>query len=101
MKYYCKNCRNEFEAEDAEACPKCHSKHLDKKQEDSKPTTEKKFYSSTGMVYGDTKQAWKSFHSQSLTTQCRKCGSEKFKNDVKHRERICSQCGEIYPLPRR
>ena len=101
VKYYCKNCRNSFETEEeADACPRCSSKYLEQKHEVKKETTSKRFYTKTGVVYGDTKNAWKSYHSNRDVKQCSKCGSDDFENNYRRRERICRKCGEIYPLPR-
>jgi hypothetical protein len=51
-------------------------------------------------VFGETKEAWKSFHAAEVK-QCTKCGGTDFRLDWKHKEKTCIKCGEIYPLPRR
>ncbi|MFH1779824.1 MAG: hypothetical protein ABH803_01615 [Candidatus Micrarchaeota archaeon] len=102
MTFFCKNCRHIFEASDDQTtCPRCSSKHTEKKEEKSVSNTGvQKFYTTKGIVYGDTKNAWKSYHASRDVKQCAKCGGIDFKNDYKHREKICNSCGEIYSLPR-
>jgi uncharacterized protein (DUF983 family) len=50
-------------------------------------------------VFGDTKDAWKSFHSSS-PSNCPKCGGTEFHRDFKHKEKTCKKCGEISSLRR-
>lgn len=111
MNYFCKNCKHSFETPDGDevkACPHCQSKHfgpmivkaLIAKTPVAAGVPQKKFYTSTGIVYGDTKEAWKSYHVSRDVKQCVKCGNAAFKNDHRHKERVCVKCGEIYPLSR-
>lgn len=132
MKVRCKNCRLEFKADDrsrVSRCPRCDSDRLDitrdplpvvpieNKPSDTQvgatPTTgaskpalgheAPKVYSSGGsVVYGDTKDAWKSYHSNPTGgTGCPHCGGTAFEFNYKRKEKICKKCGEILPLPRR
>lgn len=106
----CLNCNLVFFQEKG-SCPRCNSKNIVKKtSHDSAPEAkteapneakppEKRLYSSR-MVYGDTKTAWQSFHSASVS-KCPHCGSTEFENDFKHKQKFCKKCGEIVSLRRR
>lgn len=132
MKVRCKNCRLEFKADDrsrVSRCPRCDSDRLDitrdplpdapiankpgdvqvgattAGQTGAKPASSDspKVYSTSGtVVYGDTKDAWKSYHSNpSGGAGCPHCGGTSFEFNYKRKEKICKKCGEILPLPRR
>ncbi len=122
MKVRCKNCRLEFKADDnsrVSRCARCDSDKLEITRDpisDAKPgasvvatsgakpaTDAPKVYSTGGaMVYGDTKDAWKSYHSNpSGGLGCPHCGGTSFEFNYKRKEKICKKCGEILPLPRR
>ncbi|GEM_PF-1068421 len=67
-------------------------------------TEQPRVYSTSGsMVYGDTKDAWKSYHSNPSggASGCPHCGGTAFELNYKRKEKICKKCGEILPLPRR
>lgn len=105
MQVTCTNCRLSFKADDdsfVRECPRCSSTKL-RKELDKKPDAPKEFkprvYNASGVVYGDTKDAWKSFHAQDVKT-C-KCGSTEFDLNWKRKEKVCRKCGEVYALPRR
>lgn len=110
MKVRCKNCRLEFNADDnarIEKCPRCSSKSLDFKREPPKEAVpgavkkdDKRIYTSAGVVYGETKEAWKSFHAVEAKA-CQKCGGTEFARDFRRKEKVCKKCGEIFSLPRR
>lgn len=112
-KWLCANCKYRFEGgEDMAACPRCTSRRVSVVEERlpepaaAAPTAEEKphvprsykFYDPR--VYGETKEAWKSFHAAEVKA-CTKCGGADFRLDWKHKEKVCIKCGEIYPLPRR
>ena len=105
MKVTCLNCRLFFNADDdskVEQCPRCSSRNLKKefeKKEGAAAAFKPRVYSSSGMVHGDTKEAWRSFHNQGVS-QC-KCGSTEFELNFKRKEKVCKKCGEVYALPRR
>jgi len=121
MKVRCKNCRLEFKADDnsrVDRCPRCDSDKLEKTREPVEPKVENrpgdrqigatgheapKVYSSGGsVVYGDTKDAWKSYHSNPVGgAGCPHCGGTSFEFNYKRKEKICKKCGEIMSLPRR
>ncbi|MBI4360206.1 TFIIB-type zinc ribbon-containing protein [Candidatus Micrarchaeota archaeon] len=108
MKVRCKNCHLEFTADDfrrVEQCPRCNSKSLDKTRDPPKPVEEKKddapkVYGASGVIHGDTKAAWKSFH-QSEQKLCPNCGGSEFLLDFKRKEKTCKKCGDVLPLARR
>jgi len=112
--WQCMNCKMRFEAEDEpDVCPRCNSGRVRPfgQEEYSKPKSflgpvEKEFSSSAPVrlqggqrVFGDTKDAWKSFHSSS-PSNCPKCGGTEFTRDFKHKEKTCKKCGEISSLRR-
>jgi len=114
--WQCLNCKMRFEAaEEPDVCPRCSSGHVRPfGQEDTsgKPKSflgpvQKEAAAGSGAprlqggqrVFGDTKDAWKSFHSSS-PTNCPKCGGTNFTRDFKHKERTCKNCGEISSLRR-
>ncbi len=122
MKVRCKNCRLEFKTDDnsrVSRCSRCDSDKLEFTRDPlpetipaatpagtAKPGTESspKVYSTSGaMVYGDTKDAWKSYHSNpgGGASGCPHCGGSAFEFNYKRKEKICKKCGEILPLPRR
>lgn len=103
---YCENCKFTFEV--GSTCPRCNSQKIREKTVTVVPASgapasgERKtmvFDRGGQRVFGDTKEAWKSFH-QRVQTACAKCNGVKFKTDYKHKEKTCENCGEIYPLPR-
>ncbi len=106
MKVSCSNCKLSFEADEdsnVRQCPRCSSKNLKfvrAEKEFEKREPQRRFYTSQGIVYGETKDAWKSFHQQDAKA-CAKCGGIDFDLNFKRREKTCKKCGEIYPLPRR
>ncbi len=109
-KVRCKNCKLEFTTDDSSKltrCPRCSAgkDKLDLQRDPLEaPKTsadpKKVVYSSSGIVYGDTKEAWKSFHRVE-SKACPKCGGTDFERDFKRKEKTCKKCGEIYPLARR
>ncbi len=109
MKVRCKNCRLEFSADDdsrVDQCPRCSSAHLDKQREFTAPrpavASAPKVYSATGaIIQGDTKDAWKSFHTSATSAACPRCGGKEFERNFKRKEKTCKNCGEILPLPRK
>jgi len=109
-RYECQNCKFEFEAEEAVRCPRCSSqkiilkKIIDKTLKPNIPqeggAQEKKpFHYSSSQIYGDTKEAWKSFHSQDVKA-CRRCGGTDFEINFRVKEKVCKKCGEIMPFQR-
>ncbi|MFH1056891.1 MAG: hypothetical protein V1717_03800 [Candidatus Micrarchaeota archaeon] len=101
----CLNCHFRFER--GTYCPRCNSHKIRelefKEKEAPAPGQERKplvFDKSGQRIFGDTKDAWKSFHS-SVQTACPNCGGTDFGMDHKHKEKTCRKCGEIMPLPRR
>ena len=107
MKVTCTNCHLAFDADDdskVEACPRCNSRKLRKEFVRKEGTPQQGFkprvYSSSGIVEGDTKQAWKSFHNQQ-SSGCSRCGGTEFEMNFKRKEKVCKKCGDVYPLPRR
>ncbi|MEM4255502.1 MAG: hypothetical protein QXR53_04220 [Candidatus Norongarragalinales archaeon] len=103
----CLNCHFKFER--GTYCPRCNShklKELEAKEPAEKPDEtlqDKKpmvFDKSGQRVYGDTKQAWKSFHNQ-VQNACPNCGGVEFDYDHRHKQKICKKCGEILFMPRR
>ena len=100
----CLNCNYRFER--GENCPRCHSrkvKELEFKEKPFDPSEEKKtlVFDKTGQrIYGDTKEAWKSFHNR-VQNACPNCSGIEFSFDHKHKEKTCLKCGEILPIPRR
>lgn len=121
MKVRCKNCRLEFKTDDnsrVSRCSRCDSDKLEftrdplpeAKAGDGAVTAAKpassdqpKIYSTSGaMIYGDTKDAWKSYHSNPAGgLGCPHCGGTAFEFNYKRKEKTCKKCGEILPLPRR
>jgi hypothetical protein len=51
-------------------------------------------------VFGDTKEAWKSFHASEIAS-CPHCGGVRFTLDFKHKEKVCSNCGAVLSLRRK
>ncbi|MFH0834964.1 MAG: hypothetical protein V1881_01330 [Candidatus Micrarchaeota archaeon] len=103
--FECLNCRARFEDDEPEKCPRCSSGRLRRAsvQEPPKvavPFTEKKSHVRSSMVYGDTKDAWKSFHNQEVKT-CLECGGAEFDMNWKKKERVCRKCGAVSRLARR
>lgn len=121
--FVCLNCNFRFER--GSFCPRCNSRKLkqlefkepvkatagvagsvgapgtvastETKPVDNKPLV---FDKSGQRVYGDSKEAWKSFHKQ-VQVACPKCGGVKFHYDMRHKEKTCANCGEILFMPRR
>lgn len=105
----CLNCHFKFEK--GAYCPRCSSHKLRElvSKEMEKPAAadapqEKKtlVFDKKGqrMVYGDTKESWKSFHSQ-VQSECPNCKGTEFNYDYRHKQKICKKCGEILFMPRR
>ena len=105
----CQNCRLVFSDLEARACPRCNSTHLIrhvKKSEGAEKQTDAvgphsvQHTGSTQRIFGDTKDAWKSFHSSEVSS-CPQCGGTRFSLDFKHKEKVCSNCGAVLSLRRK
>ncbi len=104
----CLNCNFKFER--GTYCPRCNSHKLKELEAFEKPAApgegeaqERKpmvFDKSGQRVYGDTKEAWKSFHSQ-VQNACPNCSGVEFTYDYRHKQKVCKKCGEILFMPRR
>ncbi|HLD62755.1 MAG TPA: hypothetical protein VI875_02725 [Candidatus Norongarragalinales archaeon] len=104
----CLNCNFKFER--GTYCPRCNShkvkelevKELEKPAAGAEPQERKPmvFDKSGQRVYGDTKEAWKSFHSQ-VQNACPGCTGTEFTYDYRHKQKVCKKCGEILFMPRR
>lgn len=107
-KFVCSNCKFKFEAPEAQVCPRCTSKRIERLAEKAaeKPAAgaaragaeKPHFYSS--QILGESKDSWKSFHSQEVAA-CPECGGKEFEFNWKHKEKICKKCGTILNIPRR
>lgn len=103
----CLNCKLVFRGVGS-ACPRCNSKNVrknvsakpERKAAVAHPASDAAKRAPFRAVYGDTKNAWQSFHNTSVT-QCPACGSTEFENDFKHKQKYCKKCGEIISLRRR
>ena len=105
-KFICSNCKLKFEAAEAAVCPRCTSKRIGRLVE---KTVEKPAGSAaaagkphvySSQILGESKDSWKSFHSQEVAA-CPECGGKEFELNWKHKEKICKKCGTILNLPRR
>ena len=99
----CLNCNFRFERGDF--CPRCSSrktKELEFKENPAEegPRKPMVFNREGQRVFGDTKDAWKSFHNKAQNA-CPGCGGTDFSFDHKRKEKSCVKCGEILPMPRR
>ena len=113
--WQCLNCKMRFESvEEPDVCPRCNSGHVRPFGQEAprgspksllgpvEQTQERKAFVHVAggqRVFGDTKDAWKSFHSSS-PSNCPKCGGTEFNRDFKHKEKTCKKCGEISSLRR-
>lgn len=118
MNVTCANCKLKFEAVDqasVKQCPRCSSRtslRFEKTDVEKKADAEAakviaaeaaekpKVPATTGIVYGDTKNAWQSFHHNE-SKLCPKCSGTEFELNYKRKERVCKKCGEILSMPRR
>ncbi len=109
MKFVCSNCRFKFEVVDAQVCPRCTSKRIERVLEKKEEAVEggkpgalgaSKPFIYSHRVLGESKDSWKSFYSQEMTV-CPECGGKEFEFNWKHKEKICKKCGTIINLPRR
>ena len=108
MKFSCKNCNLQFEADEAVICPRCSSRDLEKKLDKWKqgegatdnPGGHKVAYSTNRVAYSDTKDGWKAALSHE-TKVCPDCGNPEFDLNWKRREKTCKKCGAVFPLARR
>lgn len=118
--FLCQNCRFIFsETGTADAsvrvCPRCNSKNTVKQarqapaadtQSESadkktvRLATQHYKIGSTQRVFGETKEAWKSFHSSEIAS-CPHCGGTRFSLDFKHKEKVCLNCGTVLSLRRK
>ncbi len=103
-KFNCKNCHLDFDAEDAQQCPRCSSTNLMRKAREEVPGEKRELRKP--FVFGapvtDTKESWMKFHNNADTQQaCVACGCKDFEFIWKRKEKICKKCGEILPLRRR
>ncbi len=118
--FLCQNCRLIFSGTGAvdaltRVCPRCNSKNVVKQAKqapaanmqsesaDEKtvmPATQHRKIGSTQRVFGETKEAWKSFHSSEIAS-CPHCGGTRFSLDFKHKEKVCSNCGAVLSLRRK
>ncbi len=107
--YQCKNCKLEFEANEAAQCPRCSSAQIHRKPKDAPlssaasstvaPAAQpRKFV--YGPVITDTKESWKNYHNADVQV-CSACGGKDFEFIWKRKEKVCKKCGEIMPLRRR
>ncbi|MFQ5405902.1 MAG: TFIIB-type zinc ribbon-containing protein [Candidatus Micrarchaeia archaeon] len=103
-KFVCQNCRLNFDAHGATACPRCTSRRL---QEVGKPANEEgtdgqkqRVYSTSGPVLGESKESWKRFHNFDVKA-CPDCDGADFELNWKRKEKVCKKCGSVLPLPRR
>ena len=102
-KCVCQRCRHAFVSTSTALteCPRCHSSNVICKAltPGEAAATEAAQSHKESLTTG--KQSWRDFHSSGTSQKCPKCGSTRFKLDYKHKERICINCGELLPLPRR
>ena len=123
--FTCQNCHFSFPSSEANVCPRCNSKRLIKKHGDfkrdaggvsvkkqelqkQKQESQKQELQNTRVllqkdsarVFGDTKEAWKSFHTSEMSS-CPYCGGTRFSFDFKHKEKVCSNCGAVLSLRRK
>lgn len=100
--FSCANCGFRFEASESKKCPRCTSTEVSSfGKEENKGAEEKHSGAkSFGGPLKTGKEGWKDFHSSDLTA-CPDCGSKEFERNWKRKEKTCSKCGAIMPLPRR